>query len=457
MQISLSEHFNYKILLRFTIPSIIMMMFSSLYSVIDDGLFVSNFVGKEAFVALNIMAPIMTVFGAIGSMIGSGANALISKTLGEKQDKKAGEYFTQIVIFSIAISILVTIIGLIGLEPFCLAMGAEDKVLEYCLTYGRIIFPLTIIFLFQWLFQNLLITSEKPRLAMIITICSGVSNIFFDTLLIVILKWGIVGAVLATVSGSLVSMLISLSYFLFGKDKKFGFTKIEFDLKIAGQVCYNGLSELINNLSMSVSSALFNYQLMNIAGNDGVAAYGVIMYICYVFSSAFTGYSMGIAPVVGYNYGAENQEELKNVLKMSFRVVAVLGFILLGLSEATAVPFSKVFVSYDQDLLNMTVHGLRLFSPAFLVMGFNIFGISFFTALNNGKIAGFMSFVRTFVLQVLALLILPNFLGLNGIWLASLVAESMMLIVTFTSLKKMDKKYHYYSYKNELAFSTNRK
>ncbi len=452
MQISLSDHFNYKKLLRFTVPSIIMMMFTSLYSVIDDGLFVSNFVGKDAFVALNIMAPVMSVFIAIGTMIGSGANALISKTLGEKQEEKASEYFTQIVIFSIILSAMVAAIGLMILKPFSLKMGATGQVYDYCIIYGRIIFPLTIVFLLQSLFQNLLITSEKPKLAMIITACSGLSNIFFDTLLIVVLKLGLVGAEFATVSGSFVSMIISLSFFLFSKERKFGFVKCKLDLKIAISVCYNGLSELITNLSTSVTSALFNYQLMNIAGNDGVAAYGVVMYICFVFSSAFTGYSMGIAPVVGYNYGAENQGELKNVLKMSFRVISVLGIILFALSELTALPFSKVFVSYDAELLDMTVSGLKLFSPAFLLMGFNIFSISFFTALNNGRLAGFMSFVRTFVFQVLALLTLPSFLGLNGIWLASLVAETMMLLVSYLALKKMDRKYHYYSLESKLSF-----
>lgn len=444
MNIQLSEHFNYRKLLKFTIPSIVMMMFTSIYSVIDDGFFVSNFVGKNAFVALNIMAPVLIIFMAIAFMIGAGGNAIISKTLGEKEDGKAKEYFTLIIGFTIFVSILLSIIGLVVLKPFCIMAGAENEVLDNCLLYGKIIIPFGVVFLLQTVFQNLLITAGKPKLAMMITIISGISNITFDVLLIVILKLGLLGTVCATISGALISSIIPLIYFIFSKKQKLKFVKTKIYWKILGNICYNGLSELVSNLSMGLVAILFNYQLMRIAGNNGVAAYGAIMYIATVFASAFMGYSMGVAPIVGYNYGAKAKGELKNIFKKSIVIMSGMGVLLMLIAETSASPFSKIFVSYDQELLDMTINGLKIYSIAFLFMGLNIFGSSFFTALNNGLISGILSFLRTFLLQIIMVIILPEILGLNGIWLSIIVAELLMIVITIIFFRRMNRKYNYY-------------
>lgn len=443
MEIKLSEHFTYRKLLKFTIPSIVMMMFTSIYGVIDDGVFVSNFVGKDAFVALNIMAPVLMIFTSIAFMIGAGGNAIISKTLGEGKEQKASEYFSLIIGFTFLIGIIFSVIGLLVLKPFCNIMGAKDGVLDNCLLYGKIVIPLSIVFLLQTVFQNLLLTAGKPKLAMGITIASGISNITLDILLIIVFKMGLIGAVLATVSGALISSLVPLLYFIFSKKQKIKFVKPKIYWKVIGNVCYNGLSELISNLSMGLVAILFNYQLMKIAGDNGIASYGAIMYVATVFASAFMGYSMGVAPIVGYNYGANTTNELNNIFKKSIVIIIGIGILLTLISELCAIPFSKIFVSYDKELLDMTVHGLRIYSIAFLFMGLNVFGSSFFTALNNGFISGVLSFFRTFLLQVITVMILPKLFQLDGIWLSIIVAEILMLFITIFTFKKMNVKYNY--------------
>lgn len=443
MKIEISEHFNYKKLLRFTIPSIGMMMFSAAFSVIDDGLFVSNFVGKDAFVALNLMSPIITIIGAIGYMLGNGGNAVISKALGEKAQRKANEYFSLITYFTVAVSLLLSIIGLVALKPFCLAMGAKGIVLENCLTYGKLILPFAVFFLLQGIFQSFLITAGNPKLAMVVTCVSGASNIIFDVLLIVVLKLGIVGTVLATLSGAVLSTIIPILYFTFAKSKNLKFVKPILNWNVLSRTCVNGASELVTNLSMGLTTVLYNYQLMKISGDNGVAAYGAIMYIAYIFQSAFMGYSMGVSPIVGYNHGAKNDNELKNVLKKSIVILSIMSIVLFLIAELTAVPFSGVFVRDDKELWNMTVYGFRIFSVMFLFSGLNIFASSFFTALDDGLVSGVLALARTLVLQIIAVLTLPLLFELNGVWLSSPASDIAMLAITIFVFIKMRKKYHY--------------
>ena len=443
MKIQISDHFNYNKLLRFTVPTIVMMMFSAAYSVIDDGFFVANFVGKEAFVALNLMAPVITVMGAVGFMLGTGGNAVVSKALGEGKKDKANQHFTLITLFTIAISAVITAFGLAVLKPACIAMGAEGAVLEDCLTYGYLIFPFTAVFLLQGIFQSFLITAGQPKLSMIITITSGISNIVFDTLLIVILKWGLVGAVWATLSGSIFGTLIPAGYFLFAKDRNLKFVKTPIEFRVLLRTCSNGSSELVTNLSIGLVSMLYNYQLMRIAGNDGVASFGAIMYIAYVFASAFMGYSMGVAPLVGYSYGAQNHAELQNIFHKSIVILCITGLILFALSELAAVPFSMIFVNSDEELLQMTVRGTRIYSLIYLVSGINIFGTGFFTALDNGAVSAALALIRTMVLEVAAVFLLPLIWGIDGIWASAFVSDLLMLGITIGTFMKMRPRYGY--------------
>jgi putative MATE family efflux protein len=443
VKIQISDHFNYNKLLRFTVPTIVMMMFSAAYSVIDDGFFVANFVGKEAFVALNLMAPVITVMGAVGFMLGTGGNAVVSKALGEGKKDKANQHFTLITLFTIAISAVITAFGLAVLKPACIAMGAEGAVLEDCLTYGYLIFPFTAVFLLQGIFQSFLITAGQPKLSMIITITSGISNIVFDTLLIVILKWGLVGAVWATLSGSIFGTLIPAGYFLFAKDRNLKFVKTPIEFRVLLRTCSNGSSELVTNLSIGLVSMLYNYQLMRIAGNDGVASFGAIMYIAYVFASAFMGYSMGVAPLVGYSYGAQNHAELQNIFHKSIVILCITGLILFALSELAAVPFSMIFVNSDEELLQMTVRGTRIYSLIYLVSGINIFGTGFFTALDNGAVSAALALIRTMVLEVAAVFLLPLIWGIDGIWASAFVSDLLMLGITIGTFMKMRPRYGY--------------
>lgn len=443
MKIEISDHFNYNKLLRFTGPSIAMMMFSAAYSVIDDGFFVANFVGKEAFVALNLMAPVITVMAAIGFMLGSGGNAVVSKTIGEGDKEKACQRFTLITLFSIAMSVLITLFGLAVLEPACKMMGAEGQVMEDCMTYGHLIFPFTVVFLLQGLFQNFLLTAGRSKLSMYITITSGISNIFFDVLLIVILQWGLVGAVCATLSGAIFATLIPACYFIFSKDSNLRFVKTSLDIQVLVKTCTNGASEFLTNLSMGVVAILYNYQLMHIVGNNGVAAFGAIMYSAFVFVSAFLGYSMAVGPIVGCNYGAENHDELKNIFKKSLVIICTMGLIIFAVAEIATRPIAMIFVSYDVELLAATVHGGRIYALSYLVAGINILGTSFFTALNNGLVSGLMAVMRTMILEVGAVIILSNLFGMDGIWIAAFVAETIMMCITLATFKKFRGTYHY--------------
>ena len=444
MKIEINEHFDYNKLLRFTGPSIVMMMFTAAYGVIDDGFFVANFVGKEAFVALNLMAPVITIMGAIGFMLGSGGNAVVSKTLGEGKKEKASQHFTLITLFTMVISAVISFFGLMVLEPACIKMGAEGQVLEYCRTYGHLIFPFAVVFLLQGIFQNFLLTAGRSKLSMYITITSGISNIFFDILLIVILQWGLVGAVCATLSGAIFATLIPVCYFVFSKDSNLRFVKTPLDFPVLTKTCTNGVSELVTNLSIGLVSMIYNYQIMHIAGNNGVAAFGAIMYSAYVFISAFLGYSMAVAPIVGCNYGAQNHAELKNIFRKSLVVICTMGLSLFVLGELLATPLAMIFVSYDAELLAETVHGGRIYFLMYLVAGINIFGTSFFTALNNGLVSGLLAVARTMVLEVGALLVLSRYFGLDGIWISAFVAEALMVLVTLATFRKLRTVYHYW-------------
>ncbi|WP_455716008.1 MATE family efflux transporter [Anaerosporobacter sp.] len=442
MNIQLSEHFTYKKILRFTFPSIVMMVFTSIYGVVD-GIFVSNFVGKTPFAAINLIMPFIMIFGTIGFMIGTGGSALVAKTFGEGNEKKANNLFSMLIYITIGLGILFSIVGIIFIRPVSIMLGAEGAMIEDCVTYGTILLVSLTAFILQNAFQSFLVTAEKPNLGLVITVAAGLTNIVLDALFIAIFKWGLVGAAIATAISQCVGGLAALIYFALPNRSRLRLGKSTFDGKAFLKTCTNGSSELMTNLSMSLVNMLYNFQLMRFAGENGVSAYGVIMYINFIFISIFTGYSIGIAPVIGYHYGAGNSDELKNMRKKGLFLIGCFSLILTALAEVLALPLAKLFVSYDSDLLAMTQRAFMLYSISFLFCGFNVFGSAFFTALNNGLVSALISFMRALVFQVGAVMILPIFLQLDGIWFAIVVAEFISLMLTAFFFVKMKTKYQY--------------
>lgn len=442
MKIQLSEHFTYKKLLRFVLPSIVMMIFTSIYGVVD-GLFVSNYVGKTAFAAVNLVMPLLMMLSALGFMMGTGGSAIVAKTLGQGDKERANRYFSMMVYVTVVGGVVLTVLGLVFLRPIVIALGAEGEMIGECLIYGRISLASLTFFMVQNVFQSFFVAAEKPHMGLGVMVAAGVTNMVLDYLFIVVLGWGIAGAAAATAAGETVGGIVPLIYFSRKNTSLLRLTKTKIKGKILLKACTNGSSELMTNLSMSLVNMLYNMQLMKLAGEDGVAAYGVIMYINFIFLATFIGYSIGSAPIVGYHFGAQNHNELKNLFRKSMRLIGGWGVLLMLLASVLSGPLAQFFVGYDAELLAMTSHGLRLYALAFLVSGFNIYGSAFFTALNNGLVSAVISFLRTLVFQMAAVLILPRLLGLNGIWLAILVAELLALGVTLHFFIRKKKVYHY--------------
>ena len=442
MKIELSDHFTYKKLFRFTLPSILMMIFTSVYGVVD-GLFVSHFAGKEEFTAVNFIMPFLMILGAFGFMFGAGGSALIAKTLGEGDKKRANRLFSLVVYVSFGLGVLIALLGIIFVEPVARLLGAEGVLLDNCVLYGTIILAALPAFMLQMEFQTFFITAEKPTLGLIVTVASGVANMILDLVLVGILPLGLVGAALATAISQAIGGFVPVIYF-FSKNSsllRLGATKFEW--KPIVQTCFNGCSELMSNISMSFVGMLYNVQLLDVAGEDGVAAYGVLMYVCMIFIAIFIGYSIGTAPIVSYHYGAGNTDELKNLFKKSLIIIASTSFAMLIFGEVMAAPLSRLFVGYDPTLYAMTLRGFYIFSFSFLFSGMAIWGSGFFTALNNGIVSAIMSFMRTLVFQTLAVIILPIFLDLDGIWLSVVVAEISATVVTAAFLVAKRKIYKY--------------
>ena len=442
MNIGLSEHFTYKKLIKFTIPTIIMMIFTSIYGVVD-GIFVSNCVGSNAFAAVNLIMPVIMILGTLGFMMGTGGSALVSKTIGEGNKEKANRYFSMLIYLLAIVGFILTLLGVVLVEPMAKLLRADKSMLQDCVTYGRTLLIFLVPFCLQNAFQSFLIVAEKPAFGLIISIVSGVSNMVLDFLLIYVFKMGVLGAALATGISQIIGVIIPITYFSTKKNNILHFTKTKFELKPIIRSCINGSSEMLTNLSMSLVNMLFNAQLMKYAGSDGVVAFGIIMYVGFIFSGTYIGYSVGTAPIVGYHYGAENKDELKSLLKKSFILIGVTSVVMTGLAEILSKLLASIFVSYDEVLLNITTNAIRLFSISYLISGFNIFSSSFFTALNNGFVSAAISFMRTLVFQVAMIFLLPTIWGINGIWLAVAVAEVLSLFVSISFLVKNKRKYHY--------------
>ena len=443
MKIQLSEHFTYNKLLRFVFPSIVMMVFTSIYSVVD-GLFVSNFVGKTALASINLILPFLMGLSALGFMIGTGGSAIVAKTLGEGDPKRANSYFSMLVYVTAIGGIILALLGMLLVPSVVSFLGAEGELLSNCILYGRISFISMPAFMLQNVFQSFFVTAEKPKLGLAVIITAGVTNMILDLLFVGILGFGLAGAAAATVCGEMIGGLFPILYFSRKNSSLLRLGKTQFNGRILMQTCVNGSSELMTNLSSSIVNSLYNIQLMKFAGENGVAAYAAIMYVNFIFIAIFLGYSIGSAPIISYHYGAGNDGELKNLYKKSLQLVGSWGILLFVLAQFLATPLAKLFVGYDSTLLAMTQTGFRIYSLVYIINGFNIFGSSFFTALSNGVVSAVISFLRTLVFQIGAVLILPIvFGGINGIWSSVTVAELLTLCITITFFVRQRRKYHY--------------
>lgn len=442
MKIQLSDHFTYGRLLKFTFPSIVMMVFTSIYGVVD-GIFVSNFAGKTPFAAINLIMPYLMLTSVLGFMVGTGGTALISMTLGMGDRKKANEIFSLLTWVCIIGGIVLTVLSMVFMRPVAILLGATGQMLEDCVTYGMIVQLALTAYILQYAFQSFCVTAEKPNLSLTMMVVAGVCNILLDALFVAVFRWGLVGAAVATTIAQITGAIIPIVYFICPNSSLLRLGKCRFDGKALLRTFTNGASELMSNLSMSLVGMLYNLQLMAWAGEDGIAAYGVIMYVNFAFMSMYIGFVIGAAPLVGYNHGADNRPELKNIFRKSLILLGAFSLVMTLLAEITSAPLSKIFVGYDPKLYEITVRGFRIYSLSFLLCGFNLFGSSLFTALNNGLISAVISFFRTLICQIAAVMLLPLVLKLDGIWLSIVVAELAALVLTVICFAKYRKRYHY--------------
>lgn len=437
-----ARSFTFRRLLKFVLPSVIMMVFTSIYGVVD-GIFVSNFAGEHAFAAVNLIMPVLMAFATLGFMIGTGGAALVSKTLGEGNPKKANGIFSFLVLVTVVLGLTVTAIGEIFIPHMARLLKAEGEIFDNCVLYGRINMAGMTLFMLQNVFQSFFPAAEKPKLGLFFIVSAGVTNAVLDAVFLAGFKWGVAGAAAATVTGQVVGGLAPVLYFALNRKSVLKLGKPSFDFKALIKTCTNGSSELMTNLSLSLVNVLYNYQLMRLVGESGVSAYGVLMYVNFIFCSAFIGYSVGVSPIIGFNFGAQNKTELKNVLKKSLIIIAVASVTMFALAMALSYPLPYIFVGYNAELFALTRRGFTICAFIFLIMGFNIFGSAFFTALNNGLVSAILSFARTLLFQVVFVIVLPLVWGVDGIWSANVFAEITAICVTATFLICLRKKYDY--------------
>ncbi len=441
--IQLSDHFTLVRLFRFCLPSVVMMVFTSIYGVVD-GYFVSNFVGKTPFAAVNLIMPFLMILGGVGFMIGTGGSALVAKYLGEQNDSQARRVFSMMMMVTLILGVTTSALGIIFAENVAQLLGADSKLLPYCVTYARTCLIFNTMFMLQNVFQSFLVTAERPKMGLAVVIAAGCTNMLLDFLFIAVFELDVVGAALATGLSQTVGGLLPLIFFLRRNNgSKLHMVRTRLAFRPILQACANGASELMTSISSSIVSMLYNFQLLRLAGQDGVSAYGVLMYVQFIFAAVYIGYAIGTAPITGYNYGAQNHTELKNIRRKSIRITLTAGVIMVIIAELLAPVLAGIFVGYDKELFDMTVHAFRLFSFTFLLSGFNIWCSSFFTALNNGAVSAAVSFLRTLVFQLAAVLILPIFLKLDGVWISVAFAEVCAFIISLLFLIAKKKKYDY--------------
>ena len=442
--IQLSDRFTYGRLIRFTLPSVGMMVFTSIYGVVD-GFFVSNFAGKTPFAAVNLIFPLLMILATVGFMFGTGGSAIVARTLGERKNDLANRYFSLFVYVSLGLGVVFAALGILFIRPIAMALGAEGELLRNCILYARIILPALPFYILQLLFQAFFVTAEKPQLGLVSTISAGVTNMVLDALLVVLLprEHKLTGAAIATAMSQVVGGCIPLFYFSRPNNSLLRLGKTRFDGRALLKACTNGSSEFMSNIAMNIVGMLYNLQLLKYAGENGIAAYGVMMYVSFIFAAVFLGYSIGTAPVFGFHYGAQNHPELKSLLRKSLAITGILGGAMVLIGQLFAMPLSRIFVGYDHELLDLTVSGFRIFALSFPLMGYAIFGSGFFTALSDGLTSALISFLRTLVFQIAAVMLLPLVFGIDGIWLSIVVAELAAVGFSAMFLVIKRKKYHY--------------
>lgn len=444
MKIQLSDHFSYGRLLRFTAPSIAMMIFTSVYGVVD-GFFVSNYAGKTPFAAVNLIMPFLMVIATVGFMFGTGGSALVAKSFGEGEPERANRNFSLFVYVSFALGVVLAVLGIVFIRPISIRLGAESALLDNCVVYARIILAALPFYVLQLLFQSFFVTAEKPQLGLAVTVSAGLTNMVLDAVLVISLpqQYKLAGAALATALSQVVGGTVPLFYFARKNSSILRLGRTSFDGRAILKACTNGSSEFMSNVSMNIVGMLYNTQLLKFAGENGVAAYGVMMYVSMIFSAAFIGYSIGTAPVVSYHDGARNFPELKSLLRKSLVVIGLFGVCMVASAELLSSRLARMFVGYDAALMELTVSGFQIFALSFIFMGFAIYGSSFFTALNDGLTSAAISFLRTLVFQVAAVLLLPTIWDIDGIWMSIVVAEFMAVVLTAAFLATKRRKYHY--------------
>jgi len=441
-RMQISDRFTFFRLIRFALPTIIMVIFTSLYGIVD-GLFISNVVGDDAFTAVNLFLPVFYMLGSIGFLLGSGGCALIAKLFGQGDEHTARRMFSGLFIITAVTAATFTAIMIPVMPRVASALGAKGDVYGHCVTYGRIMLAGLVPFILQSFFQYYFAVADRPKLGLAITVAAGVTNMLGDFLLIYVADMGVVGAAVATIVGECVGSVIPVAYFFIKKGKRLYFAKPSFNAKTIFKICSNGSSEMITNISSSLVNMLYNFQLLKYIGNDGVVAYGILMYIGFIFIGCYLGFAVGVSPIVGYNYGANDREQLQSIFKKCLLFYTAAAVIMTALSEALASPLAYVFVNYDENLLELTTLAIRIYSLSFLISGFNIFASAFFTALNNGPVSFVISVSRTLLFQIGAVFLTPLIFGVNGIWSATAVAELLSLAISVTMIMIYRKKYGY--------------
>lgn len=443
MNNKLAQKFTYSKLLAFTLPTICMMIFTSIYTIVD-GFFISNYVGKTAFAAINLVWPALMIIASLGFMVGSGGSAIVARLLGEKRQEDANKVFTMMFIFTLLLGIISSILGYIFTPQIVKLLKPSDDMFDICVLYGRIINAFNFTFMLQYFFQSFFVTASKPRLGFIITISAGITNMILDALFIAIFKWGVSGAALATGIGQILGGFLPVIYFSRKNNSTLRFTKTKLDFSLIGDACFNGASELMSSISSSFVGILYNFQLMKYSGENGIAAYGVLMYTQMIFQAIYLGYTVGTNPIVSYNYGANNHKGLNNILTKSIRVIAITGICMFSSCFLLSEKIAHIFVGYDQTLMEITTNAFKIYAFSFLFSGFNIYASGFFTSLGNGKISALISFLRSMLFQLIAIYLLPVIFGLNGIWWAVTFAEICAIIVSTLLVVKMNNEYHYF-------------
>ena len=447
MNVHLGDHITFRRILKFTIFPIIMMVFTSLYSIVD-GIFISNFSNPSSFAAVNLVMPFIMIVGSVGFMMGAGGSALVSKYLGQREEEKANNTFSLIIYATVIMGLVISVAGFFLMKPIVEALASlssdtSEEMVSEAILYGRILILAQVFFMLQNVFQSFFLVAERSKIGFIVIICSGVTNIILDALFVGILRLGVVGAAMATICGYLIASISSIVFFRFNKKIHIRLGKAKFDFRAITKSVYNGVSEFVTNMSMSIVSIIYNIQLLRLYGENGVAAYGIIMYVSFVFVAIFIGYSMGVAPVIGYNFGAENHDELKNILRKSLLIIFITGLLMALFGLLTANPFSRIFANNNAELLELSSKAMKIYSIHFFLCGFSIFLSAFFTALSNGTMSALISLLRTLVFQISFVLLFPAIFGSIGIWWAAVGSDALATIVSFTCLIVNNKKYKY--------------